>query len=137
MVRCVPPSPAGTTRRSPGAAQPTSTSLFAGRRATDGAVATAAAFAAAIAAVACCGDRTVGGLLAGRAAATWAWAWRKWWRRCPLFMFRGAGLAGVLFWSALRSYVCAHARGRLCRTPQALSWRVACPWDSESRQSAL
>jgi hypothetical protein len=55
MVRCVPPSPAGTTRRSPGAAQPTSTSLFAGRRATDGAVATAAAFAAAIAAVACCG----------------------------------------------------------------------------------
>jgi hypothetical protein len=47
MVRCVPPSPAGTTRRSPGAAQPKSTSIFAGRRATDGAVATAAAFAAA------------------------------------------------------------------------------------------
>jgi hypothetical protein len=28
-------------------------------------------------------------------------------------------------------------RGVGCATPQALSWRVACPWDSESRQSAL
>jgi hypothetical protein len=71
-------------------------------------------FCGGIAAVACCllsccGDRTVGGLLAGRAAATWAWAWRKWWRRCPLFVSRGAGLAGVLFWSALRPYVCAQS----------------------------
>jgi hypothetical protein len=42
-----PPSPAGMTRRSPGAARPTSTSFFAGRRARDGAAATAAAFAVA------------------------------------------------------------------------------------------
>jgi hypothetical protein len=39
-----PPSPAGMTRRSPGAARPTSTSFFAGRRARDGAAATAAAY---------------------------------------------------------------------------------------------
>jgi hypothetical protein len=33
------------------------------------------------AAAECYVDRTVSGPLAGRAAAPWAWLWRKWWRR--------------------------------------------------------
>ena len=122
-VRCVPPSltpsPAGTTIRSPGAARSTSTSFFAGRRARDGAAATAAAFAVARRRPNATSDRTVSGPLVGRTAAAGIWALRVWWRGCPACMSGGAKHAVVRLTRVLRSCVCAHARDRSCDAPGA------------------
>jgi hypothetical protein len=114
-----PPSPAGMTRRSPGAARPTSTSFFAGRRARDGAAATAAAFAVARRRPNATSDRTVSGPLVGRTAAAGIWALRVWWRGCPACMSGGAKHAVVRLTRVLRSCVCAHARDRSCDAPGA------------------
>ena len=62
------------------------------------------------AAVACGGDRTVGGPLAGRAAGVRTRALRVWWRGCPACTAGGARHAGVHVRGVLWLCVRAHAR---------------------------